>query len=123
MTLISPDGEEITLERVINDLTQPGILAVLDRSRPYDGQMHTDLGERGKQEVHGLTMRDVRDCFIRACFSASGLPVEDYPKDVYGLPWNEMDPMAVSQGLTCWIERYMGIYPNIPKSSCGEETP
>ena len=37
-----------------------------DRERPYDGQTHTDDGERGKQIVSGLTMRDLKDCLIKA---------------------------------------------------------
>lgn len=31
----------------------------MDRDRPYNGQTHTDYGERGKTFVDGLTMRDV----------------------------------------------------------------
>ena len=38
----------------------------LDRDRPYDGQPHTDAGERGRTMVEGLTMRDVVDCFVRS---------------------------------------------------------
>lgn len=37
-----------------------------DRERPYNGQLHTDDGLRGKQEVKGLTMRDIKDCLIKA---------------------------------------------------------
>lgn len=36
----------------------------LDRDRPYLGQPHTFTGERGKQEVFGVTMRDIRDIFF-----------------------------------------------------------
>lgn len=115
MKLIDEEGNEVEFDGVLTGLIQPGYLSVLDRSRPYDGQTHTNLGERGKQEIHGLTMRDLRDCFIRACYDASGLSVEDYPKDVFGLPWDEMDPIAIAQGLTCWVEKYMGIYPNLPE--------
>lgn len=42
-----------------------------DRERPYNGQMHTDEGLRGKQEVRGLTMRDISDCFIKGLLEAS----------------------------------------------------
>ncbi len=104
-----------SLKQKIDDLTQPDFVHVLDRDRPYDGQPHTDLGLRGKQEIHGITMRDLRDCFIRACYDSSGLRPADWPKTVYELPWDEMDPIAISQNLTCWVERYMGIYPNVPK--------
>ena len=102
------------LARIINDLMDADYLQVLDRTRPYDGQPHTDLGERGKQEVYGVTFRDLRDCFVRGCYGASGLSAENYPRDVYGLPWQEMDPIAVFQNMACWVERYMGIYPNVP---------
>jgi hypothetical protein len=37
-----------------------------DRERPYNGQPWTDDGVRGQQEVHGLTMRDLKDCLIKA---------------------------------------------------------
>ncbi len=63
----------------------------------------------------GVTFRDLRDCFIRGCYDASGLLVEDWPKDIYGLPWDKMDPIAVFQNMACWVERYMGIFPNVPE--------
>lgn len=88
--------------------------ASLDPTRPYDGQPHTDAGERGKTLVEGLTMRDIVDCYIVGAFYASGLPTSEYPETIYGLPWDEIDPMAVSQNMTCEIERRMGIYPNVP---------
>ncbi len=77
----------------------------LFRARPYDGQPHTDLGERGKQVVSGITMRDIRDCFIRAVALSSG-PGEVYEEakkgeranicenDLYALDWSQMDIMA-----------------------------
>lgn len=42
-----------------------------DRERPYNGQSHTDEGERGKQLVSGLTMRDLKDCLIKAMLLAA----------------------------------------------------
>lgn len=92
------------------------LAAHLDPSRPYDGQPHTDHGERGRTEVKGITFRDLRDCFIRACYESSGLPVEKWPGTVYDLPWGEMDVIAVAQNLSCNVERAMGIYPNIPRN-------
>lgn len=88
----------------------------LDRSRPYDGQPHTDGGggERGRQLVSGVTMRDIFDSFIVACYRSSGLDLQQYPDSVYRLPWNKMDPWAIGQNLTCEIEKRMGIYPNVP---------
>jgi hypothetical protein len=37
-----------------------------DRDRPYNGQKHTIDGIRGKQMVTGLTIRDLKDCLIKA---------------------------------------------------------
>jgi hypothetical protein len=91
------------------------LAAHLDRDRPYDGQAHTDYGERGKTEVKGITFRDLRDCFIRACYDSSGLMPSEWPGSVYDLPWDDMDIVAVSQNMSCWVEKYMGIYPNVPK--------
>jgi len=100
------------------------------RDRAYTGQPHTDKGVRGATEISGITFRDLRDCFIRAmCKSADpdtdeGLALhreaekgEDAclcEKDLYGKALNDIDPLAVSQNLTCEVERLMGIYPNVP---------
>lgn len=130
-----------------------------DRERPYNGQSWTDSGERGKTEVKGLTMRDIKDCLIRAILESA--PTDEYfenfhkcwdfseckhdtdkakptqflldkieqedpdylhvkaelgtwrPQDVYKIRWEEIDPIAMAQNLTCQIEKMMGIYPNI----------
>ncbi len=42
-----------------------------DRERPYNGQMHTDYGERGKTLVQGLTFRDIKDCLIMAMIESA----------------------------------------------------
>ena len=60
-----------------------------------------------------MSERDIQDCFIRACYDSSGLDPKDWPGSVYDLPWAEMDIIAVSQNLSCWIERYMGVFPNV----------
>lgn len=106
------------------------------RDRPYSGQPHTDNGVRGSQEVSGVTMRDIKDAFIRAyiishpCYeNDSIIPIEPNhtlieecrkgpnacicENDVYALK-GDIDPIAVSQNLTCEIERLMGIFPNLP---------
>ena len=96
-----------------------------DRNRPYLGQPHADEGVRGTQKVKGLTMRDVRDCFIKGALLSNGV---DQPMlydkvekgtwskdDVYELDWTNIDPIAVAQNMTCEIEKMMGIYPNVPK--------
>lgn len=116
----------------------------MNPDRAYDGQPHTHTGERGKAEVKGLTMRDIRDCFIRAFIISHPYYVYDEVKrvctlkrqepnatlideankgtealldgnDVYDLV-GDIDPIAVSQNLTCEIEKMMGIYPNIEKN-------
>ena len=87
----------------------------LERGRPYDGQAHTDNGERGKELVHGLTMRDIADCIVRGFLDAAGIerqhPIHD---DIYNIDLENIDPGAVIQNATCWIEKYMGIFPNVP---------
>jgi hypothetical protein len=77
------------------------------RERPYNGQPHTDHGERGKQLVHGVTMRDIADCIARgmrqACRNEDEL---------------NSCPFSVEAGIQntmCNVEIMMGIFPNIPK--------
>lgn len=99
----------------------------MDRDRPYDGQPQTDCGERGKQPVEGLTMRDVADCvvmgFLRACSDQQPVPENPVYDDVYKLDLPNLDPIAVVQCAMCNIEKMMGIYPNVPRlhPDCGEE--
>src|SRR5574343_1404716 len=91
----------------------------MDRERPYTGQPHTCTGERGKQLVEGLTMRDIRDCFIRAYIVSHEYTPKNAPyideankgvdaclcaNDVFELEGN-IDPIAVSQNLGCEIEK------------------
>lgn len=106
-------GED--LGEVIENLAPSNYVQTLVRDRPYNGQPWTTNGERGKTLVEGLTVRDIRDCYIKACFEASGLARDEWPDSLYKLPWDDMDPMAVAQNLTCEIERMMGIFPNVPK--------
>lgn len=101
-----------------------------DRERPYTGQPQTLHGKRGETEVSGLTMRDISDCILQGFLSASGvsglarktfpLSSDDvrYTKgdwrydDVYLIP-PDYDPQAVIQMAMCFVEKYMGIFPNI----------
>lgn len=48
-----------------------------DRERPYNGQSWTSQGKRGNTEVSGLTMRDIRDCLIKAMIISSP-PTKEY---------------------------------------------
>ena len=98
------------------------------RDRPYNGQPHTDTGERGRTELKGITFRDLRDCYIRAWFLASH-PLHPHmyeeatkgeaavlcENDLYGLDLNKCDPLAVFQNFSCEVEKLMGIYPNLPR--------
>lgn len=106
-------GED--LPQILEQISPSSLAAHIDRDRPYDGQPHTDTGDRGRTLIEGITFRDLRDCFIRACYESSGLPIEEWPGTVYDLPWREMDIIAVAQNLSCNVEKYMGIYPNVPR--------
>lgn len=115
----------------------------MNRDRPYIGQPWTDKGIRGSVEVVGLTFRDIRDCFVRAYILSHDYHVYDREKgchtlerqepnatlideankgekaqlngnDLYGLV-GSIDPIAVSQNLSCEMERMMGIFPNVPR--------
>ena len=57
-----------------------------DRERPYNGQNWTDEGERGKTEVKGLTMRDIRDCLIKAMLVSS--PSNKYLNEDFSKCWD-----------------------------------
>ena len=103
-----------------------------DQERPYNGQPQTDHGERGKTEVCGLTMRDIADCFVQGFLAASGISeladktialdtdeanykTGDWRyEDVYKIK-NDLDPQAVIQMAMCFVEKYMGIFPNVGK--------
>lgn len=136
MTSPSKHPFETIMEAVAHDLGWHD--HNMSRDRPYNGQAHTDTGTRGAQLIHGVTMRDLRDCFIRA-FILSHAHYKDgslellqpnatlreeankgplaviCENDVYTLKGG-IDPIAVVQNLTCEVERIMGIYPNIPKA-------
>lgn len=98
----------------------------MDRKRPYDGQPWTDSGIRGKEEIKGITFRDLRDCFVRAaCLSCGPTNLAHYREadkgvaaklntdSLYELDWTKIDPVAVAQNLSCEVERLMGIFPNV----------
>lgn len=87
------------------------------RERPYTGQNHTCSGERGRQVVTDVSMRDVRDCLFLALFEAAGVTTPDFRLtigDAYKLNLNEVDILAVAQNMCNHIEKRMGIYPNVP---------
>ena len=94
-----------------------------DRNRPYDGQPWTDSGIRGKQLISGVTMRDLRDCFVAGALDCCAL---DQPElydlrdsaitdDIYAIDFSHIDPLAHWQNMSCRIEKMMGIFPNTPE--------
>lgn len=104
------------------------------RDRPYNGQAHTVTGIRGSAEIKGITFRDLRDCFIRSVMLSTGgdfgmearyqeaLKGENAvlcENDLYGFDLDRLDPLAISQNLSCEVERIMGIFPNIPELKDG----
>lgn len=100
-----------------------------DPDRPFTGQPHTDNGERGKTEVRGIRFRDLADCVIKALIDSASHTIEDKLlrdelvrraddgtlnyNDVYKLRCGDVDPIALSQNITCRVEKAMGIFPNI----------
>jgi len=108
------------INEAIERMSPSNYLDTLDRERPYNGQPWTDAGIRGKQEVFGITMRDIRDCYIRACYESAKIPEGECPKTIFDLDWDGIDPIAIIQNTLCWIERYMGIFPNTPHLSFEE---
>lgn len=108
----------------------------MKRNRPYNGQPHTDTGQRGATEVKGVTFRDLRDCYIRAFMLAShhisparynealkGENAALRENDLYGWDLDSIDPIAVFQNFSCEIEKLMGIYPNVPGLKSDGEKP
>ena len=70
-----------------------------DRERPYNGQSWTDEGERGKTVVKGLTLRDIRDCLIKAMSMSA--PSDAYLEaDVFVKCWDwSTEPATPTQYL------------------------
>lgn len=88
----------------------------LAKERPYDAQPHTHNGKRGEQLVSGITVRDIADCMVLGFLAAAGIEREvPIPDDIYNINLDNIDPGAVIQNTVCWIEKYMGIYPNVPE--------
>ena len=98
----------------VEDMECIGLQDIINRNRPYSEQPWTSDGERGQTMVEGLTMRDIRDCLILAFYSSA--PIQETPsRSVEDLPLSDMSLEAISQNLCCWLERYMGIFPNVPE--------
>jgi len=87
--------------------------------------------ERQQVEVKGLTFADINECYYLAIMDsssdqdASEEAIKKYEKTgeidtnfVFKLNWEKIDPIAIRQNLDCWIERKMGIFPNIKLLKC-----
>jgi len=112
------------------------------RDRSYNKQQHTFQGIRGSQKIENITLRDIADCMVQGLLVSTG-DDELYSKtfeidtefkgteysskgtwkynDLYEIDWNNIDPIAVIQNTLCFVEHYMGIFPNIKKSYNNEE--
>ncbi len=99
-----------------------------DPNRPFVGQDHTDQGIRGQTEIQGVRFRDLCDCVVKAFIHAAAFAAKNeeelYQKvkdntisrqDLYTLDLSKMDPVALIQNISCEVERFMGIFPNIEK--------
>ncbi len=100
-----------------------------DPNRPFDGQPHTDDGIRGKTEIQGVRFRDLCDCILKAFVHAAAFSVlnekELYEKvennticsqDLYPLNLSKMSPVALVQNISCEVEKFMGIFPNLEET-------
>ncbi len=103
------------IAEAIEEYKGPQFDRIKARNRLYKGQPWTTEGNRGKEEVTGLTMRDIRDCLFLACYDSRppGIPITE---SVEALPFEDMSIEAIAQNLNCLIERYMGIFPNIKRT-------
>lgn len=119
--------EEFDLRDIISGLTD----FTTDPDRPFNGQPHTDQGERGKTEIKGIRYRDLADAVCKAWIDAAGHTIEDEQlrdelrqraddgtlnyNDLYELECGDVDPVALIQSVCCRVEKLMGIYPNVPR--------
>jgi len=101
------------------DIDSPIYTLYMNPTRPYSGRIFSFSSNRGKASLEGITIRDVRDCFIRGLLQASGNnglhKLADHGKnsilntgDIYAVPLDEVDPMAVFQNMACEIEKLIG---------------
>lgn len=118
------DLPEPSLEELINGMHDE----TTDSVRPFAGQPHTNFGERGKTEIRGLRFRDLCDCVAKALVDAAGHTVAEEEdelrrraedgtlnyNDLFKLDTGGMDPVALIQCIGCRVEKFMGIFPNVP---------
>lgn len=135
------DGSVPDLEKAFDSLEGSGLYRN-DRERPYNGQPWTDQGIRGQTEIKGITFRDLCDCIVQAMLVCSNNPEHQKSvfeindefkntkyaakgtwrsKDIYNIDFNDIDPGAIIQNVGCFVEHYMGIFPNLPDKIKGNE--
>jgi len=113
-----PEG---IVQRIGEILYQTTNHSFANRERPYDGQPHTDQGERGKTLLAGVTFRDLCDAFVIGWLQANGKQgIVDSPDATYNDIYEHggecsIDPLAAMQCMSVELEKRMGIYPNVPK--------
>ena len=121
--------------RTLTDLIESMSDYTTDPERPFTGQNHTEQGERGKSEIHGICFRDLADCIVKAFVNSAAFTIKDNQlrnelycrvedgtlnyNDLYKLDLSEMDPLALMQNTVCHVEKIMGIYPNLPEQHHG----
>ena len=114
---------------MLNELIEEFHNHLTDSNRPFTGQAHTDQGERGKTEIKGIRFRDLADCVIKAMVDSLMFTITNEKErdmwerrledgtlnynDVYELDFNQIDPIALVQNISCRVEMAMGIYPNL----------
>ena len=81
--------------------------------------------ERAQVRIKGLTFADINECYYLAIIDSANQDIgwevfKEYektgkinPNFVFKLDWEDIDPIAIRQNLDCWIEKKMGIFPNI----------
>lgn len=81
--------------------------------------------KRSKVKIKGLTFADINECYYLAIMDSADDDIareamakyektkEIDPNFMFKLNWEHIDPIAIRQNLDCWIERKMGIFPNI----------
>lgn len=110
--------EIISYKVAMADFESPIYTLYMDPNRPYDGYGYTFGSSRGKTTLEKLTIRDIRDCFIRGVLLAAGdnnlYKLASYGKysilnsnDIYEIPIGELDPMAIFQNMACEIEKLL----------------
>ena len=75
---------------------------------------------RCSMELRGVSISDLCDCYILACYEASKIEPKNYPHSISDINFGDVDPHLLLQYLVRNIERLMGVYPSVsPKTETG----